>query len=174
MAAVSGNAVEILDHLQRQAGFDILHPGHLQEDIEGETPIGFEIAGEDVEQVIHLAGHNIAADNLGMAQHRLAESLVVAVLMPLQADLDEGLDAEAEALAVEPGDIAADGAAGLELLGAAQARGGGEADPRGEIDIGDPAVALEYAEDPEIGRIEGGLGHVMPWSRCFSAENANI
>ena len=97
-----------------------------------------------------------------MAQHRLAESLVEAVLMPLQADLDEGLHAEAETLAVEPGDIAADGAAGLQLLGAAQARGGGEADPLGEIDIGDPAFALEYAEDPEIGGIEGGLGHVMP------------
>jgi hypothetical protein len=33
----------------------------------------------------------------------------------------------------------------------------------GEINIGDPAFALEYAEDPEIGGIEGGLGRVMPW-----------
>jgi len=36
-----------------------------------------------------------------MAQHRLAEGAVVAVLMALEADLDEGLDAEAQALAVE-------------------------------------------------------------------------
>ena len=109
-----------------------------------------------------------------MAQHRLAEGLVEAVLVALQADLDEGLDAETELLAVEPGDIAADGAAGLELLGAAQAGRGGEADPLGEIDIGDPAFFLEYAEDPEIGGIEGSLGHVMPQFGRYTAENADI
>ena len=97
-----------------------------------------------MKQIIHLAGHHIAADDLGMAEDRLAEGLVEAVLVALQADLHEGLDAEAELLAVEPGDIAADGAAGLELLGAAQARRGREADPLGKIDIGDPTLLLEY------------------------------
>ncbi len=174
LAAVSGSAVEILHHLQRQAGLHILDARHLQQDIEGEAAIGLQVAGEDMQEIIHLAGHDIAADDLGMAQHRLAERLVEAVLVALQADLDEGLDAEAQMLAVEPGDIAADGAAGFELLGAAEARRGGEADALGEIDIGDPAFFLEYAQDPEIRRIEGGLGHIMPAYRSYLAENAGI
>ena len=79
-----------------------------------------------------------------------AESAVEAVLMAVEADLDKGLDAKAQHLAVQQGDVAADDAAGLELFGAAQTGRGREADLLGQIDIGDAALGLEDSQDSQI------------------------
>ncbi len=78
-----------------------------------------------------------------------------------ERDLHEGLERQADFRRLHARRVAADHARILEALHAALARRGREADALRERHEGQPALALEGAEDAAVGGIEGdgGFGH---------------
>ena len=81
------------------------------------------------------------------------------------ADVPHGLEAQADSLGRDPGPVASDDPAGLELLDPLV--GGRAADPdvRSELGIGPPAVPLEQLQEPGVGSIQAALiCHVTPIS----------
>ena len=80
-------------------------------------------------------------------------------------DPGEGQDALAHGLRRDPGPVAGDDAAGLELLDPFV--GGGPADPDGgsELGVRAPAVFLEQLQEPGIDSIKAALScHLTPIS----------
>ena len=78
--------------------------------------------------------------------------------MPLDLELDEGGQTEADRLAVEDRAIAVDHAVVLQRLEAAQARRRGQVHALGQGDVGEPALALEGLEQATVDAVQG---HVL-------------
>ena len=101
-----------------------------------------------------------ASRTIGQARGAVGKGLQLGFRLVVEADQAEGDDVQAERRAVEHGAIAADDAAFLQPLDAAQAWRRRNADPARQFDIGDAAVVLQFAQDLPVDGIEIGLdGH---------------
>ena len=74
----------------------------------------------------------------------------VARSLQRQLDVHRDLEAAADRGGVDVGVVAADHAGALQRAHAAQARRGREADALGELDVREPPVGLQVAEDCAI------------------------
>ena len=75
------------------------------------------------------------------------------------AQADEDRQAEAGPCPADLGVVSGDDPAGLQRLDPAQARGRRQADRIGQVDVGDPAVALQRRDDGTIHPVWRMLRH---------------
>ena len=78
--------------------------GHLrqaQEPVHEEVGEALEVGGDHPQQVVGLAAHRVALEDLRQILDRLIEGLGGVLALLLQADVDEGDHAEAEAFPVQ-------------------------------------------------------------------------
>jgi len=93
----------------------------------------------------HVAGHH------GRDRHQGALDLVRRRAgMPVDLQPDEGGQAKAGLGPADLGPVALDDPAGLQRLDPAQAGRGGQRYRLGQVDVGDPAVALQGAENGPV------------------------
>src|ERR1035437_1048573 len=106
-----------------------------------------QVGGDDAQQVIAVAGHQVALQHLVPFRDRLGEPLEVFLFLPRELDRDEYAYMQAERFLVDGRDIARDHAALFQKLDPAMARRHRQADLVGELLHGGAAVGLQQAED---------------------------
>ena len=139
---------------QRKTRFDrgdAVEPGQL---VFQERFVGRQIGGDDAQQIVAVAGHQIAFQHLVPFRDRLGKTVEVFFLLPRQLDRDEDADMQAERFLVDGGDVARDHAALFHELDAAMARRHRQADLVGEFLHGGAAVGLQQAEDFAVDGVE--------------------
>ncbi|GAB7552592.1 hypothetical protein NRB_20980 [Novosphingobium sp. 11B] len=78
----------------------------------------------------------------------------MAVILLIEPHADEGGDAKTYRLGIDQRDVAGDHAFAFQLFEAAQAGGGGQADPLRQFLIGDASVGLQLVENPAVNRVQ--------------------
>src|ERR1700722_17243304 len=124
--------------------------------------IGREVGGDDAQQIIAVAGHQIAFQHLVPFRDRLGKAVEVFLLLPRQLDRDEDADVEAQGFLVDGCDIARDHAALFQQLDPAVAGGDRQPDLVGEFGHGEAAVGLQQAEDFTVDGIK-----LMHWDKLW-------
>ena len=142
-----------LDLLEPQQREDARGAGAARQDLEDPLELG-DVAGDDLQQRVRLAGDPVGADDVGHALDDVLEARVGAVVVVGQRALDVDLQLEADRRRVEPRADAHDHAFVLEAADALERRGGGEADDSSEFHVGTVGVVLELRKQPEINIIE--------------------
>jgi hypothetical protein len=97
----------------------------------------------ETQDVVGVAGHQETLHDLLRPCDGPFEILQRLARLAGQRDLDEDIHVPAELLLVEQRDVVLDDAGVLQRPGAAQAGGGGQADPFGKVRVGDAAVGLK-------------------------------
>ena len=130
-------------------------PGISRQAIHEEALIGAEVGDDDAQQIVGVAGHEIALHHLGPGAQRAFENFERAFDLAFQCDVDEHVDTKAECRRVHGGDIAGDDAALFQLAGPPQARRLRQADGFRELDIGLTRMRLQLVKDSQVYRIKG-------------------
>src|ERR1700675_1831068 len=117
--------------------------------------IGRQVSGDDAQQIVAVAGHQIALQHLVPFRDRFRKTVEILFLLPRQLDRDEDADMQAERLLVDGRDVARDHAALLQQLHPAMARRHRQADLVGQLLHGHAAVGLQQAEDLAVNGVEG-------------------
>lgn len=128
-----------------------------------------EVADDDVDEVVHVAGEGVAGDDFLPLVDEGGEGGDGFGVVAGELDADEGLEAEAEAFGVDFGAVAGDHALAFEALDPAQAGGGGEVDAFGQFGVGLAAGALEFGQQQQIGAVEVDGGHGIASIRSIGA-----
>src|SRR6202795_3079484 len=130
---------------------DAVEPGQL---VLQECFIGRQVGGDDAQQIVAVAGHQIAFQHLVPFRDRLGKTIEVLLLLPRQLDRDEDADMQAERFLVDGCDIARDHAARFQQFHPAMARRYRQADLVGQFLHGHAAVGLQQAEDFAVDGVE--------------------
>ena len=72
-----------------------------------------------------------------------------------------GLQPEAEPLRIDPRGVAGDHPVPFQPLHPAQAGRGRQADPFGEVGVAQPALALEFGQQGQVGAIQADSVHFL-------------
>ncbi len=119
-----------------------------------------QVLDVDVQQVVHVAGQGMAGDDFVPFLHAGDEVLDAVGTVLLQLHPDEGLQAQAQRLRVQPGGVAGDHAGRFQPLDAAQAGRGRQVHPAGQLGVGGAAVLLQQGQQAQIGAVQlDGGGH---------------
>jgi hypothetical protein len=140
--------------LEREAGADLLHLLHRRELLEDEALQRRHVGHRDADQVVRIARHQITLHHLIARGDLGLEGFECGTGLLLQADRDEDVQVQAEALRVEQRDVLADQSAGLQRLHAREAGRGRQADTARQFDIGQAGVGLQFAQDAQVGGVE--------------------
>ena len=119
-----------------------------------EGVIGLDVGHHDAEQIIDLPGHPVELDDLGEIADHLGEALQPLVIVLVGGDGDEGGDAGVDLARIEERDAADDDALLLELLDAAPAGRGRQADPAADLGDRHGRVLLEDLQNLAIETID--------------------
>lgn len=128
-----------------------------------------EVADDDVDEVVHVAGEGVAGDDFFPLVDEGGEGGDGVGVVAGQLDADEGLQAEAQAFGVDFGAVAGDHTLAFEALDAAQAGGGGEVDAFGQLGVGLAAGALEFGQQQQVGAVEVDGRHGIARKSRFGA-----
>ena len=118
----------------------------------------FVVAGighGDAHQVIGVARHQVALQDVRAIPHRLFEGLESFLALALQRDFGEDAGRPADRGLVDDGDVATDDAARLQLPHPAVTGRGREIDVRRQIGVRHAAAGLQQGEDLTIDYIKG-------------------
>jgi hypothetical protein len=130
----------------------------LEQRVHHEARVVRHVLHQHAQQVVHLAGQRRTLDHLGPGLDRGAEQLDRAALLQarvlFEPDVEHRGQAEADPLGLDQRHVAGDDPGLLEPLDAAQRRRSRQADGRGELVVGHPAVGLERTKNAPIDRIE--------------------
>ena len=113
-----------------------------------------DVAHDDVQQEVHLAGHGVAGEDLGPVDERAPEALDDLIGMLLELDLHDGLDGLARALRIDDRRVTLDEPRSLELRGCGARRASRINPPLGQVRYADAPVALQDIQDSSIGLVE--------------------
>jgi len=118
-----------------------------------------DVAGDDGEQVVHLAGDVVGGGDLGHGPDLVLEGAAGAQVVAGQARRHVHVQGEPGGGGVEPGADDADDAGLLEPADPVQRGGGGEPDHAGQLDVGAVRVPLQRAQQPDVNivKINGHL-----------------
>ena len=122
------------------------------------------VGDRDADEVVGTAEHPAQFDDLvvaGQGGFQLLDRLQVGAV-DLQGD--EDLQATPDGCRVDDGAVAGDDAGFLQPLDPAQARRGRQADPLGQLDVGQPSVPPELKQNFTINAIKS---YVLAHSRTF-------
>ena len=144
----------LLHRPQGERAADLGDAGDLGE-VHDEALVGFEVGHDDAQQVVAVAGHQIALHDLGPRRRGALEGLQRLLVLGRERHAHEDVDRQADRLGVEQRGIALDHARLLERLDPPPARRGGQADLLGEVGIAQAAVLLQPLENAPIDGIEG-------------------
>ena len=122
--------------------------------IEQEAREILEVGHVDMQQVIHVAGQRVAGDHFIPAVDVLDETLDRFRLVLAQLHTHESLQAQANRLRIDLRRVAGDDLVRFQPLQPAQARRWRQADPLGQLGIGDAALALQDGEQAQVGAVE--------------------
>ncbi len=143
----------ILGIAQRERGLDVAHMrGGGQFRHEGLK--GLEIGGDAFEDEVDLPGQHPAFAHQRLVAHEILERLQVGLGLAGEVHHGEDRHLVAEQLFIEQGAVALDVAGLLEGAHPAQAGRRRDADPAGQLHIGDAAVLLQFLEDFPVDRVE--------------------
>jgi len=107
--------------------------GQAQQDVAQQLAVAGHLADARLDQVIEVAGHQMAFQYVRQLEHRAAELVEDVAGLGRQADFDEHQQAGLEELRIEPGVITLNEALALQPAHALGAGGGGEPDPLTEL-----------------------------------------
>jgi len=145
----------VLHLTEREARLDVGDAVDAGQRLLHEALVIGEVAGDDAQQIVARARHQVAFEHFRAATDRGLEALHGVLVLALELDRDEDRDWEAKLYLVEEGGVAADDAGFLEQTQAAQAGAGGEADPVGKLRGAQPAVLLERGKQAAVDGVEG-------------------
>ena len=111
-----------------------------------------DVCAGDMQDVIGVAGHEVAADDRRMRGHRFLERVEDTFFLAGEGDLDEHRRRLAEEPPIDQGPVAVDDARLLERSDSAKAGRGRQSDTVGQIDVRQATIGLELFED---GLIDG-------------------
>ena len=97
-------------------------PADAQQPAHGEVRQRLDVAHDDVQQEIHLAGHGVAGEHFGPVDERAPKALDDLIGMLLELDLHDGLDGLARAFRVDDGRVSLDEPRSLRAAGSAARR----------------------------------------------------
>jgi hypothetical protein len=113
-----------------------------------------EVVGDDVDEIVARSRHEMARENVWAAGEPRFEGAERIVVLPLERDLDENVDAKPDCLGIDHGTIAADHARRFEALDPTRAGGRRQADTHGEIDGCEPPILRQDPDDLAIEAIQ--------------------
>src|SRR5712692_2339681 len=140
---------------------DAVEPGQL---VFQERFVRRQVGGDDAQQVVAIAGNQVALQNLVPFRDRFRKPVEVFLLLPRQLDRDEHADMQAERFLVDGRDIAGDHAARFQKFHPAMAGRDRQADLVGELLHGRAAVGLQQAEDFAVDGVKR-----MHWDKLWLA-----
>ena len=132
---------------KRDARPDIGDSTRLGQAVDDEVPQADDIGHDDAQQVVGIAGHQVAFHYFGKIRDRRFERFQGGFRLLLQRYPDENADARSEFGRVEQGDPSQDDGRLFQSAHSGQAWRRRKADPFGEFDIGEAAVLLQLGED---------------------------
>ena len=107
MCSHTGSAIEYFTWLSAKLELDRGDAVEPRQLVLQERFIRRQIGGDDAQQIVAVAGHQIAFQHLVPFRDRPGEAIEVFFLLPRQLDRDEDADMQAERFLVDGGDIAA-------------------------------------------------------------------
>jgi len=127
------------------------------------------VGNDDAQQIIGISRHQVAFHDFGKRINRRLKHFQRGFDLLLQADLDEHADVQPEFRGIEPASHS-DGSTPDCSRARTRARQGEGDRPtaRGEFDIGQPGVVLQFPDDALIYRIKVHIQHFMLHRRIFS------
>src|ERR1700676_1327848 len=140
---------------QRKTRFDrgdAVEPGQL---VLQKCFIGRQVGGDHAQQIVAVAGHQVALQHLIPFRNRLGKPVEVFLFLPRQFYRDEDADMEPQRFLVDGRDIARDHAALLQQFDPSVAWRHRQADLVGQFLHGGAAVGLQQAEDFTVDGIQG-------------------
>src|ERR1700677_3311429 len=117
------------------------------------------VAKSDAQEVIRGAGQEVAFDDFGVTAHIVLESVEHRAPLLFERDGDERRARKSCDVGVEQHDIAGDETALLEQADASQAGGRRKMNPVGELEVGQPSVAHQGAQDRAIAFVDFVWSH---------------
>src|SRR5947208_11164133 len=136
--------------------------------------VGGEIGGDDAQEIVAVARHQIAFQHLVPFRDRFRKPVEVFLLLPRQLDRDEDADMEPQRFLVDGRDVARDDAALFQKLDPAVAGRHGQADLVGELLHGHAAVGLQQAENLAVDGVQGNHWYKLTVRRHIVAFYPNI
>jgi hypothetical protein len=115
--------------------------------------------GDDAQQVIVGAAHRVALQNLGSLADELVESAHGIGMMILQRDHGVGEYGQPDGVRPQERRVPGNESGLLEPPQTPPARRRRQADPLGQLLIGDTRIVLQLLEDAAVESIEGALRH---------------
>jgi NADPH:quinone reductase-like Zn-dependent oxidoreductase len=131
----AGSAVPsgFLDDGHGHRGVHRLHAGNARQVVQIEGFIGFDVARDDFQQKVPLAGEGVALQHFGAIANGGLEFGDGVAAGGRQLDVREHGDVQSQGVAIEQGHARLDDAVLLELLNAPPAGGGGKRTLRGDL-----------------------------------------
>src|SRR5690606_32295956 len=125
-------------------------------------PIGGDVLGADLEQIVEAGRDHMRLFDLGQGAHRLVEGFERRLAGVAETHFDESDMGQAQPAGIDDGAISQDIAAVLKPLDANLAGGFGEIYPATQLRNADATIAGKFIEDAEVDLVELasiGLGH---------------
>ena len=113
-----------------------------------------QVLHHHLQQVVHLARKGVAGHHFVPAVHAFGEGLHGVGVMAGQLHAHEGLQSQADSLGVDAGGVTGQHAVLFQALHAAQAGRGRKFHALGQVGVAQPAFALEFGQDGQVGAIE--------------------
>src|SRR5271156_5788863 len=154
MQVTQGNARGALDGGEHDARLHVAHVRDAQQLLENDGAERFEILTEHLQDEIVRAGHRITMRDFVEQVDLALEARHALIGVLAQLHVHDGLHLEPDAGRTQQGRVALDDAGRLQRLDAPRAGRGRQADGLGELDDGQPTVALQLGEDAGIETVE--------------------
>src|SRR4051812_3386633 len=147
LVGLHGQRRRELDLFETDHRADIVDARHLHQAIGEEVAERLEVVGDDLEQIVVLAGDAVALEDLREGADLGFDLANAAEVVAADADAHVSGHAEANRFRSDVGAVAANDAALLERSDAAKRLGRREPDSAGQVDVGDPALVLDDVEN---------------------------
>src|ERR1700689_2321101 len=176
-SAVDRQRGAVLHLFEGEAGLDAGDARHASQVLDQKTLISREIGDDDAQQIIRVAGHEIAFHHLGPFQDHRLETFERLLHLTFERDIDEDADRQPDRGRVEQSQVAAYDARRFQFAHAPQTGRRAEADLVGKLDIGETRILLQQGQDFAINGVERNLAQFFTQntlSIASIARNINI
>ncbi|CDO34375.1 hypothetical protein SPHV1_150031 [Novosphingobium sp. KN65.2] len=147
LRSVQWHRARFLDRLEDDDRLHVAYAGNAQQRLERDLREVLHVAGDDVNEVVHVPGHRMAGNDIGIVLDRLLEARDVVVAMGVEVDQHIGVEFEAELSCIEDRLVADDHPVVLQPLDPAADRGGGKGRAFRDLRHGHARIDLERLDD---------------------------